>query len=66
MTVTELASRVSLSVSRTQRRLRDLENANVIRGYHADVDYSALGFGFEAIASSPSVTSPASMTSTRP
>ena len=49
MTVTDLASRVSLSVSRTQRRLRDLENANVIRGYHADVDYSTLGFGFEAI-----------------
>ncbi len=49
MTVTDLASRVSLSVSRTQRRLRDLENANVIRGYHADVDYSALGFGFEAL-----------------
>lgn len=49
MTVTDLASKVSLSVSRTQRRLRELERASVLRGYHADVDYAALGYGFEAI-----------------
>lgn len=49
MTVTDVATEVSLSVSRTQRRLRDLENAGTIRGYHADVDYAALGHGFEAI-----------------
>lgn len=49
MTVTDLAARVSLSVSRTQRRLRELESAGVIRGYRADVDYSALGAGFEVI-----------------
>lgn len=49
MTVTDLASRISLSVSRTQRRLRDLESAGIIRGYAADIDYAAIGFGFEAI-----------------
>lgn len=49
LTVTDLASKVSLSVSRTQRRLRDLEKAGVIQGYHAEVDYASLGYGFEAI-----------------
>ncbi|MBA3293662.1 MAG: Lrp/AsnC family transcriptional regulator [Geodermatophilaceae bacterium] len=49
LTVTELAQRVSLSVSRCHRRLRDLEGSGAIRGYHADVDPGALGFGFEAV-----------------
>jgi DNA-binding Lrp family transcriptional regulator len=49
-TLTELADRVSLSVSRCQRRLRELEHAGVIRGYHAAVDAAALGLGFEVLA----------------
>ncbi|MEV6341927.1 Lrp/AsnC family transcriptional regulator [Actinoplanes sp. NPDC051851] len=49
-TLTELADRVSLSVSRCQRRLRDLERDGVIRGYHAAVDAVALGLGFEVLA----------------
>lgn len=49
ITVTDLASRISLSVSRTQRRLRELESAGVVRGYAADIDYAAIGFGFEVI-----------------
>jgi DNA-binding Lrp family transcriptional regulator len=49
MTVTNVADRVSLSVSRTQRRLRELENSGIIRGYRADVDPAALGYGFEVI-----------------
>ncbi|GGU67619.1 Lrp/AsnC family transcriptional regulator [Lentzea flava] len=49
LTVTELAGRVQLSISRCQRRLRDLEKAGVIRGYRAVVDAAALGFGFEAL-----------------
>lgn len=48
-TITELADRVQLSISRSQRRLRELERAGVIRGYRAVVDAAAVGFGFEAL-----------------
>ncbi|ALJ18405.1 Lrp/AsnC family transcriptional regulator [Microbacterium sp. No. 7] len=50
ITLTELATRVRLSVSRCQRRVRDLEASGVIRGYRAVVDPAAAGFGFEVIA----------------
>ncbi|WP_329576455.1 MULTISPECIES: Lrp/AsnC family transcriptional regulator [unclassified Streptomyces] len=50
LTVTDLADRVQLSISRCQRRLRELERSGVIRGYHAAVDRAAIGFGFEALA----------------
>jgi DNA-binding Lrp family transcriptional regulator len=50
ITLTELASRVDLSVSRCQRRVRDLETQGVIRGYQAVVDAGQLGFGFEVLA----------------
>jgi len=43
----ELAERVRLSPSPCLRRVRALERAGVIRGYHADVDPAALGRGFE-------------------
>ena len=43
----ELAERVRLSPSPCLRRVRALERAGVIRGYHADVDQAALGRGFE-------------------
>src|SRR5690242_1834593 len=49
LTITELADRVQLSVSRVQRRLRELERTGVIRGYRAVVDAAAIGFGFEAL-----------------
>ena len=49
LTVTELAGRIPLSVSRCQRRVRELEASGVLRGYHADVDPSAVGLGFTAI-----------------
>lgn len=49
LTITELAERVGLSVSRCQRRLRELERAGVIRGYRAVVDAAALGLGFEVL-----------------
>ena len=49
LTVTELASRVRLSVSPCHRRLRALESTGVIRGYRADVDPAAVGLGFEAL-----------------
>ena len=47
LTNVELAERVRLSPSPCLRRVRALERAGVIRGYHADVDPAALGRGFE-------------------
>lgn len=49
ITLTELAERVQLSVSRCQRRVRDLEAEGAIRGYRAVVDAAALGYGFEVL-----------------
>jgi Lrp/AsnC family transcriptional regulator, leucine-responsive regulatory protein len=43
----DLAERVSLSPSPCLRRVRALERAGVIRGYHADIDPTAVGLGFE-------------------
>ena len=43
----ELAARVNLSPSPCLRRVRALERAGAIRGYHADVDPAAVGRGFE-------------------
>ena len=47
LTNVELAERVRLSPSPCLRRVRALEQQRVIRGYHADVDPSAVGRGFE-------------------
>ena len=44
MTNVELASRVQLSAPPCLRRVRRLEEAGVIRGYHADLDPVALGW----------------------
>src|SRR5215469_16977609 len=49
ITLTELADRVRLSVSRCQRRVRELETNGTIRGYSAVVDAAALGYGFEVL-----------------
>jgi Lrp/AsnC family transcriptional regulator, leucine-responsive regulatory protein len=46
---TELADRVGLSPSPCLRRVRNLERAGVISGYHASVDLAALGRGFEVL-----------------
>lgn len=43
----ELAERINLSPSPCLRRVRALEQAGVIRGYHADIDPGAVGRGFE-------------------
>jgi Lrp/AsnC family transcriptional regulator, leucine-responsive regulatory protein len=43
----ELAERVRLSPSACLRRVRALEQAGVIRGYHADIDPATIGRGFE-------------------
>lgn len=49
ITLTDLAERVHLSVSRCQRRVRTLEEHGVLRGYRAVVDAAALGLGFEVL-----------------
>lgn len=49
ISLTDLAGRVHLSVSRCQRRVRDLEATGTIRGYRAIVDAEQLGFGFEVL-----------------
>ena len=48
MSWTALADAVRLSATATQRRVRLLEEAGIVRGYLADVDLAALGFGVEA------------------
>jgi DNA-binding Lrp family transcriptional regulator len=49
LTITDLAARLPLSVSRCQRRLRELEHSGVIRGYRAEIDAAAVGLGFSAL-----------------
>lgn len=49
LTITELASRVGMSVSPCHRRLRALERAGIIRGYRAIIDPEAVGLGFQAL-----------------
>ncbi len=44
MTNVELARRVGISAPPCLRRVRTLEEAGLIRGYHADVDARELGF----------------------
>lgn len=50
MTNVELAQRVGISAPPCLRRVRALEEAGVIKGYHADIDASTLGFGVTVFA----------------
>lgn len=50
ITFTELAAEVQLSVSRCQRRVRDLRADGVIRDYRGVIDAKKVGLGFEVIA----------------
>jgi DNA-binding Lrp family transcriptional regulator len=45
MTNVELARRASISAPPCLRRVRRLEEAGIIRGYHADTDPARLGWG---------------------
>ncbi len=51
MTNVELAKRVGISAPPCLRRVRTLEEAGYIRGYHADVDSRELGFEVQVFAS---------------
>lgn len=50
MTNVELAARAGLTAPPCLRRVRALEEAGVIRGYHADLDAEALGYGITVFA----------------
>jgi DNA-binding Lrp family transcriptional regulator len=50
MTNVELARRVGISAPPCLRRVRSLEEAGYIKGYHADVDSRALGFEVQVFA----------------
>ena len=50
VTNVELASRVGLTAPPCLRRVRSLEEEGVIRGYHADLDPSKLGFAITVFA----------------
>ncbi|HKJ17646.1 MAG TPA: Lrp/AsnC family transcriptional regulator [Xanthomonadales bacterium] len=47
----ELAKSVGLAASTCIVRVRRLQNEGVIRGFHADLDASAIGIGLQALAS---------------
>ena len=50
VTNVDLASRVGLTAPPCLRRVRALEDEGVIRGYHADLDPSKLGFSITVFA----------------
>ena len=50
MTNVELAERAGISAPPGLRRVRALEEAGVIKGYHADIDPNSLGFGVTVFA----------------
>jgi DNA-binding Lrp family transcriptional regulator len=50
MTNVELAKRAGISAPPCLRRVRALEEAKVLRGYHAEIDPEELGFGVTVFA----------------
>ena len=50
MTNVELAKRVGISAPPCLRRVRALEKAGVVRGYHADLDAEAIGYNVHVFA----------------
>ena len=50
MTNVDLAKRAGISAPPCLRRVRALEEAGFIRGYHADLAPEKLGFGFTGFA----------------
>lgn len=44
----DLGAQVHLSPNATAERVRRLQTANIIRGFHADIDHTKLGLSLEA------------------
>jgi len=57
LSLAEIGRQVGLSAPAVAERVHRLEQAGVIRGYHAELDLEALGYGVEAIIE---LTTPAS------
>jgi len=49
LSITELGERVGLSLSPCHRRVRALEEAGVISGYHAEIKPASVGLNFSSI-----------------
>lgn len=49
LSLTELGRRINLGASATTERVKRLENAGIITGYHAMVDLDRVGFGVLAV-----------------
>ncbi|MFB6152312.1 MAG: winged helix-turn-helix transcriptional regulator [Haloarculaceae archaeon] len=47
--VSDVANAAGVSTSTATKRLRELEEEGVIEGYHAEVDYAALGYEMTAV-----------------
>ena len=45
----EIARRLDVAVGTAQSRIRELEKNKVIQRYHAEIDYSKLGYGLAAV-----------------
>ena len=50
MTNVDLAKNAGISAPPCLRRVRALEDAGVIKGYHADIDSDALGYSVQVFA----------------
>ena len=50
ITNVELASRVGISAPPCLRRVRALEESGLIKGYHADLEFSELGYNVTVFA----------------
>ena len=50
MTTQALAAKLHVSPAAAWRRVKALEEAGIIRGYHANIDQEALGYGLTAFA----------------
>ena len=62
LTNAELAQRVGLSAAPCWRRVRALEEAGFIRGYHADIDRHKIGLGVLAFVRLDAVRTAGSLT----
>jgi len=51
LTIQDLSDRVGLSATPCSRRIRNLEQEGVIKGYSARIDETTLGFGFAVFVS---------------
>jgi DNA-binding Lrp family transcriptional regulator len=59
LSLREVARRIGMAAGTVTERIARLEANGVIRGYHADIDPAALGYGLEAMIGLQTVQGPA-------